>query len=116
MNEHAFAEKVTSKIYERTPSLLERYGERGKKKCLEDNLHHVRQLSTAVELNNGEFFVDYARWLNGILMRHGMETSHLIENFEIIFIALEELTIAGEKVGIYREFLEKAIKTLSAGD
>ncbi|CEG28825.1 hypothetical protein [Bacillus sp. B-jedd] len=75
---------VTAKIYEREPGLLERYGEKGKLKCKEDNLHHFNHLKTAYELNDKAVFTDYALWLNGILTKHGMSTQHLIDNFAII--------------------------------
>ncbi|KIL72882.1 hypothetical protein [Bacillus badius] len=80
----ALAEKATDEIYKREPALLVRFGEEGKAKCLEDNYHHMKQLETALLLNNQQFFIDYALWLNGILTKHGMSTRHLIDNFVII--------------------------------
>lgn len=83
-------EAVTAKIYQQEPSLLERFGERGKEKCKEDNHHHFNHLKTAYELNDTTVFADYAVWLNGILTKHGMKTKHLLDNFQIIETVLSE--------------------------
>ncbi|KMY52773.1 hypothetical protein AC623_01195 [Bacillus sp. FJAT-27231] len=80
----SLAEKATAEIYKREPALLSRFGEKGKAKCLEDNEHHIKQLETALLLDNKQFFIDYAIWLNGILTKHGMNSQHLIDNFTII--------------------------------
>ncbi|MBM7702125.1 hypothetical protein [Metabacillus iocasae] len=78
-------DEVVQEIYEAYPDLINRYGEQGKKKCFEDNVHHMKHLETTYALGgNSQFFTDYALWLNGILVRHGMETRHLIDNFERI--------------------------------
>ncbi|HEY9578058.1 MAG TPA: hypothetical protein VIR64_10325, partial [Pseudobacillus sp.] len=74
----------TAEIYKREPSLFSRFGEEGKAKCLEDNEHHIKQLETALLLDNKQFFIDYSLWLNGILTKHGMSTQHLIDNFTIM--------------------------------
>lgn len=88
MNFDRIVNKVTEMIYEREPSLLERFGEKGKEKCREDNHHHMKHLQSAYELNQAAFFTDYAFWLNGILTKHGMKTQHLIDNFELIHTVL----------------------------
>ncbi|UJF31299.1 hypothetical protein [Paenibacillus hexagrammi] len=87
LNTHTYADiiqLITEEIYEADPSLLEKYGERGKQKCKEDNEHHFKHLETAYALQSKQVFIDYAIWLNGILQKHGMSAQHLIENFERI--------------------------------
>lgn len=111
MNIEELADRATKKIYEAEPSLLIRFGERGKEKCLEDNHHHLKQLQTAYELNESSFFIEYALWLNGILTRHGMKTKHLIDNFEII----RELLATGretEQTSRMDHYLTRAITVL----
>ncbi|MET3576746.1 hypothetical protein ACFFIY_05330 [Bhargavaea ullalensis] len=107
MNAEQFVDRVTDEIYARDPALLERFGEQGKVKCREDNHHHLRHLRTAYELNNAAFFTDYAVWLGGILTRHGMNTRHLLDNFQIIEDLLEQEPEDLETVR-YREYLAKA--------
>ena len=109
MNIQEIAHKATDVIYDREPALWERYGEKGKKKCLEDNEHHLKQLITATDLGQSKFFTDYAHWLNGILVKHGMSTKHLIDNFRI----LQELLSSDSKTSkLYRDYLELAIQSL----
>lgn len=105
----ALAERATEELYRRDPSLVDKFGEKGKRKCLEDNLHHVKQLDTAGKLQNGQFFTDYAVWLNGILLKHGMETAHLVENFRVIDELIEE---EDRSASTWKSFLGRAIEVL----
>ncbi|MFC7372777.1 hypothetical protein ACFQPF_14005 [Fictibacillus iocasae] len=103
---------VTERIYEQDPALLERYGEAGKRKCTEDNEHHLKHLQTAHELENEQFFTDYALWLNGILSKYGMNEQHLIDNFQLIDdVLLKEYSTFGESEA-YRNYLAAAVQSL----
>nr|WP_251025901.1 hypothetical protein [Bacillus sp. ISL-47] len=100
-------------IYEREPSLLERFGEKGKEKCGEDNHHHMKHLQSAFELNQSAFFTDYAVWLDGILTKHGMKTQHLIDNFELIQTVLrEERGEDEQQADMFTLYLSEAIAVL----
>ncbi|WP_409299720.1 hypothetical protein [Peribacillus sp. SCS-155] len=105
---------VTEEIYRRDPYLMEKYGERGKTKCTEDNHHHFKHLNTAFELKNSQIFIDYATWLNGILQVHGMSSKHLIENFQIIS---DILAVSGNgqdhRMNEYITYLHKANEALN---
>jgi hypothetical protein len=90
VNFDGIVNQVSEMIYEREPSLLERFGEKGKEKCREDNHHHMKHLQSAYELKQSVFFKDYALWLEGILTKHGMKTQHLIDNFKLIQTVLRE--------------------------
>ncbi len=78
------------KLYERYPELDEKYGEAGREKCYEDNIHHFNYLDSAVEVKEEKVFVDYAIWLNSVLVSRGMKSDHLIDNFNCMIEALEE--------------------------
>jgi len=106
----SLAEKATVEIYKREPSLLSRFGEEGKAKCLKDNEHHIKQLETALLLDNKQFFIDYALWLNGILTKHGMSTQHLIDNFTIMQQLLMENSEQENQKGLL--YLDKAVLAL----
>lgn len=104
---------VTERIYQNEPSLLERFGEKGKEKCKEDNHHHLNHLKTAYELQNEQVFTDYAKWLNGILVKHGMKTQHLIDNFMLIKEVLLSAEIEdAETVSDYLSYLDAGIRSL----
>ncbi|MED4588993.1 hypothetical protein [Priestia flexa] len=85
-------EKVTEQIYEQEPTLLQKFGERGKQKCIEDNHYHMRYLHTSYLLQNEALFSDYALWLNSLLTSRGMKTKHIIDNFILIEEVLLELS------------------------
>ncbi|MBD7965995.1 hypothetical protein [Fictibacillus norfolkensis] len=111
-NINVMVERVTEKIYENDPTLVERYGDKGRTKCVEDNHHHFKHLETAYELDNSAFFIDYAIWLDGILQKFGMSTQLLMDNFDfIIEVLLEEQgkqRIENTRIGIYTDYLKQA--------
>ncbi|WP_246238238.1 hypothetical protein [Alkalicoccus luteus] len=110
LTDEMIIERVTKRIYEANPELLERYGDRGKEKCREDNNHHLKQLSAAFTVNSEAMFIDYAHWLNGILVRHGMETKHLTENFLFLEEAMKE--DSSTRADVYRAYLQAARSSL----
>jgi hypothetical protein len=106
---NAMVERVTEKIYKNDPSLMDRYGEKGRAKCIEDNHHHFKHLETAYELDNKGFFTDYALWLDGILQKFGMTTALLMDNFSIIIDVLNEQDVKNNpRVEVYIDYLNKA--------
>ncbi len=111
-NINVMVERVTEKIYQKDPSLVERYGDKGRVKCIEDNHHHFKHLETAYDLENSAFFIDYAIWLDGILQKFGMDTQLLLDNFDFIIEVLleeqEKQTIENIRVGNYIDYLEQA--------
>ncbi|MED1862569.1 hypothetical protein P4V41_03830 [Fictibacillus nanhaiensis] len=115
-NIDVMVERVTEKIYQKDPTLVERYGDKGRAKCIEDNQHHFKHLETAYELNNGAFFIDYAIWLDGILQKFGMSTELLMDNFDFIIEVLLEEQKKEERentrVSVYVEYLQQAIAVL----
>ncbi|GMA57964.1 hypothetical protein C7445_109105 [Alicyclobacillus sacchari] len=75
-----WVDDVVAELYREHPEWYEQYGEVGREKCREDNIHHVRHLETAFQLGNISIFTDYAVWLNRILVAHGMTVQHLLDN------------------------------------
>ncbi|MCF6139360.1 hypothetical protein [Pseudalkalibacillus berkeleyi] len=104
-------DQVIERLYEMYPSLEERFGEKGKKKCREDNEHHFAHLETSYELQNTQFFVDYAHWLNGILQKHGMTSEHLYNNFKIIEQVITQ-DIGTDRKNHYKQSLAQAFVEL----
>ncbi|RLQ95502.1 hypothetical protein [Falsibacillus albus] len=102
-------EKVVQKIYDKYPVILQKYGEEGKKKCYEDNLHHLRYLDSAYSVKNSNVFADYACWLNSVLVSRGMKPDHLIDNFIFLGEAIEEnQTMEKERREEYLSYLKNA--------
>ncbi|WP_349409222.1 hypothetical protein [Pseudalkalibacillus sp. SCS-8] len=113
MTNQQMIDEVVHKIYEKYPQLKEQFGEKGLRKCREDNVHHFRHLDTAFELTDVQFFVDYAHWLNGILQKHGMTVDHLCVNFEIIQQVVDNWIDADRKV-FYDKAIDQAVLELRA--
>jgi hypothetical protein len=112
-NINAMVERVTEKIYENDPLLMDRYGDKGRAKCIEDNHHHFKHLETAYELDNEEFFMDYALWLDGILTKFGMSTELLMDNFSLIIDVLNEQDVKDTpRIEAYNYYLNKAYNIL----
>ncbi|TLS34956.1 hypothetical protein FCL54_23090 [Pseudalkalibacillus caeni] len=105
-------DEITEGIYQDYPELLERYGERGREKCREDNQHHFHQLHTAYKMKNDQFFIDYANWLNGVLTSRGMKSEHLIDNFNRIKKSVWKEEQSDEQEA-YIHMLQKANESLS---
>ncbi|MFC0190428.1 hypothetical protein ACFFJY_19235 [Fictibacillus aquaticus] len=103
---------VTEVMYENDPTLMDRYGDKGRRKCIEDNEHHFKHLQTAYELQNGQFFTEYALWLNGILSKYGMTEELLIENFKLIDDLLEREYKEYEATNDLRNYLASAVQSL----
>ena len=110
---HVIDEAVV-KLYDRYPELDEKYGEAGRKKCYEDNIHHFNYLESAADVGESKVFSDYALWLNSVLVSRGMKSDHLIDNFKcIIGIPRRDPCRKGEAFKLY---LKQAIESIHAAD
>ncbi|RDI45960.1 hypothetical protein [Falsibacillus pallidus] len=74
-------EQAIELIYKKYPSLDERFGEAGRQKCYDDNIHHLNYLDSAYSIRDEKVFIDYAVWLNSVLVSRGMKSDHLVDNF-----------------------------------
>lgn len=104
-------EDVMKDTYLAYPELMERFGERGKEKCKEDNGHHFKNLETAFSVNEPKIFLDYSHWLNNVLTSRGMKTEHIIDNFERIYSKIEG-QLSAEREEFYRKALVLALSSL----
>jgi hypothetical protein len=107
--------RSVKEIYEKYPELDQKFGERGRQKCYEDNVYHFQYLETSAGLGSTKVFTDYALWLNSVLVSRGMSTDHLIDNFRSIITALEAHPEVenGEK---FTDHLHQAIYALEESD
>ncbi|MBP3951478.1 hypothetical protein [Bacillus suaedae] len=110
---HSIIDKVVIQIYNKYPEIEEVFGDRGKIKCKEDNVHHFHYLETADHLNQPRIFTDYALWLNNILVKRGMSSEHLIDNFRFIQIAIKG-NLEEETVERFSQYLDAAIDLINS--
>jgi hypothetical protein len=80
----AIARSTTGLLYAEMPWLVDKYGERGRLKCLQDMRYNVDYLAPAVEFADPELFVRYARWVDGVLRSRGVPTGELARSFELM--------------------------------
>lgn len=66
------------------PDLLERYGEVGRQRCLEDARFHLQYLATSLETQSREMFLDYIAWAKVMLARRNVPEGDLAANLQII--------------------------------
>lgn len=96
------AQEVTAALYAESPDLLERHGERGRGKCLQDMVYNVEHLIPAVDLADGAMFARYVEWLDGLLRARNVATRDVIRCLELLrdrcvqrYPAEESAAIAG---------------------
>ncbi len=112
MENQLLIDNVVEKLYKRYPELQDRFGEEGRRKCREDNVHHFNYLQAAADVGEEKIFVDYAIWLNSVLVSRGMKPDHLIDNFVCIQEAIEE----GGGDSRFTSYLQAAIRSIRQGE
>jgi hypothetical protein len=83
-NKEAVARSVTGLLYAEMPWLVDRYGERGRQKCLQDMRYNVEHLAPAVELQDPAMFARYAAWCDGVLRSRGVSTDELARSLVLM--------------------------------
>jgi hypothetical protein len=78
------ARAVTARLYAEHPDLLERHGERGCEKCLQDISHTVEHLIPAVELEDAPMFATYVSWLDALLRARGVATRDVRRSLDLL--------------------------------
>lgn len=83
-HKEVIARSVTGLLYAERPWLLDRYGERGREKCLQDMRYNLEHLIPAVELEAPDMFSRYATWCDQLLRARGVQTAELVRTMEIM--------------------------------
>lgn len=76
------AESITVEFFLRHPDWLDRYGEIGRRRGIEDAGFHIDYLTGAIESGSVAAFEDYARWTTRVLSSRGIAPVFLVENFQ----------------------------------
>lgn len=107
------ADMALQEIYEAFPWLDEKFGENGRIRTKEDNIHHLNYLETAYILKDEMYFTDYALWLENVLNSRNVSTNIIIDNFERLQRLISKHSFGEEKT-YYSLYLEKGIICLKA--
>jgi hypothetical protein len=97
----SLAEEITAALYAEMPELHARYGEYGRRKCLEDMRYNLEHLAPAVDLAEPALFAGYVRWLDGLLRARNVATAEVVRSLRLTeerirarFTAAEHAAIA----------------------
>lgn len=103
----SLAHAITTALYAEMPGLTEKYGEKGRTRCLEDMRHHLEHLAPAVALAEPALFVRYVTWLRDLLGARGVPTTEVRRSLELT------RTLVGERMPA--DAAELVAYALSAG-
>lgn len=84
VDREVLAQEVTAALYAESPDLLDRYGERGREKCLQDMRYNVEHLTPAVEMADPAMFAGYVEWLDSLLRARNVATRDVVRCLELL--------------------------------
>ncbi|MET3683891.1 hypothetical protein ABID56_002007 [Alkalibacillus flavidus] len=108
-------DSVVSAIYQETPELYDRFGERGLERCREDNFYHLQYLTTSFQLQSTSIFLDYTSWLNEVLTSRGIDRDHIIQNYRLLIDAIPKTIDDDAEQFFFQSCLTQAIDHLDDG-
>ena len=109
------ARTITERLYESMPELLEKHGEYGRAKCLQDMRYNLEHLAPAVALDESPLFTRYVVWLRDMLQSRGVQSAEVLRSLRITReIALESLP-PGEGEAVAR-VVQEGVHVLEAGE
>jgi len=83
-------EAMVAQQYARHPELAARYGERGRRKCLQDANYHLDYLAESLAVAQPPLFADYVAWARAMLAGRNIPVEDLIVNLECMSDALRQ--------------------------
>lgn len=83
-DKEALARAVTEALYRERPYLIDKHGERGREKTLQDMRYNIEHLLPAVELGDPGMFARYIEWLDSMLRSRGVETKEVVRCLELL--------------------------------
>jgi hypothetical protein len=100
----ALVQEVASRLYQKHPEWLARWGERGRERCVDDLDYHVVYLGDALANDSVSDYVAYARFVRDFLRKRNVELDHVRVTLETFAEVLSH--------GRARSFVEDAISGL----
>lgn len=99
---------VAEKHLAKNPWFIERFGESGRKRCIEDAEFHLQYLGHAVALSAPALFIAYTRWTRQLLEKRHIPWCDLQENLSIL---RDELTaiLHPSDAALTAEYIDAAI-------
>jgi len=110
----AIAEKVTESYYEVDVKAMEKWGEQGRNRTLEDTVFTLQHLSSAVFANDVNLFLDYLKWLVVVLTSRRVNIDVIILHTQILIDTLDKEKMKAPK-GNEKQILQKYVNYLKKG-
>lgn len=103
------AVRVTDAHFQQHPELLQRFGEIGRTRCLEDAEFHLQYLIQALRFRAPSLFVAYTQWARQLLEKRAMAWSDLQQNLERLGdeIARE---LDPQEAAVANDYIERALR------
>jgi hypothetical protein len=86
----AFAEATVAAQYARNPSLVARYGEGGRTKCVRDTEYLVSYLAASIAYDSPSLFAEYIRWSRSVMEAFGVRSEDVQESLVCLRSALRK--------------------------
>ena len=106
------AREIVERQWKLRPALEKRYGEKGRKRCLEDASYHLRYLSEAVGAREPALFVHYITWAKTMLVARNIPVEDLVLNLEIMLDVLGKQLPASMQIPAV-DYVKSAIGSLT---
>lgn len=84
------AQGITDLHYKHHPELKQKYGERGRQKCYEDAVYHIKYLEQSIRVSSSFLFSSYLDWARTMLKERGIPERDLIENIAFLKEVIQE--------------------------
>lgn len=107
----SLANAIVAQHYALQPELVERYGEKGRAKCLEDAHYHLTYLSEAVATDHTSIFADYVGWAKVLLTGINISSADLAKNLQIISTVLKK-ELPEQASAVVNEYIEEGLTKL----
>jgi len=90
------------------PELLDRFGEAGRIRCVEDANFHVQYLANALLLGSATLFAAYAQWARQLLEQRHIPWSDLQRNLELLRDEVAR-DLGEDDAAVVREYVDAAL-------
>ncbi|HEV2843481.1 MAG TPA: hypothetical protein VG477_01435, partial [Thermoanaerobaculia bacterium] len=105
------AEALTERHYELHPDLVQRYGERGRGKCLQDAEYHISYLADSIAAASPSLFADYVAWARVMLSTRGIPSDDLANNLMALSETLRR-ELPGGPGQLASDYVEAGLRVL----
>jgi len=111
---NSLASAIVEQHYTQQPELAERYGEKGRIKCLADTHYHLTYLSEAIAAAHPSLFANYVAWAKVLLTGIGIPAEDLAKNLKIVRDVLKAELSEEEGSALIEDYIEEGLTQLPA--